>query len=99
MAVFVAVSWVFSRLGSEGVLTAARREGHGIRRLIAPIVAAAAVVSALTLVVNTQLVPSANARLRAVIEGAPAAPTDRTMTVGQLREAAREAREGTGPQA
>lgn len=98
MAVFLAVSWVFARLGAEGVLTAARLERHGIRRLVAPVAAAAAVIAALTLVVNTHVVPSANARLVAVLEGAPRAPTDRTMSVGQLREAVREARQAAGPQ-
>lgn len=99
MAVFLAVSWVFARLGSEGVLVAARLERGGVRRLIAPVVAAAAVVAALTLVINTKAVPAANARLLAVLQGAPSAPSDRTMTVAQLREAAREAREGAGPEA
>ena len=98
MAVFLAVSWVFARLGLEGVLTSASLERHGVRRLIAPVLAAAAVVAALTLVVNTHVVPAANARLMTVLEGAPRAPTDRTMSVGQLREAAREARQATGPQ-
>lgn len=98
MAVFLAVSWVFPRLGSEGVLTGARLERHGVRRLIAPVAGAAAVVAALTLVVNTHLVPHANARLVAVLGGSPHA-SERTMTVGQLREAAREAQEGTGSQA
>ena len=99
MAVFVAVSWVFTRLGAEGVLAAAQRERHGVRRLVAPVLGAAAVIAALTFVSNTQIVPRTNARLYAVLNGAPREPTDRTMTMGQLREAARSARTDAGPEA
>lgn len=99
MAVFLAVLWVFTRLGSEGVLASASRERHGIRRLVAPVLGAAAVIAALTLVSNTQIVPRANARLGAVIKGAPLQPTDRTMTIGELREAARTTRAATGAEA
>lgn len=99
MAVFLAVSWVFARLGSEGVLASARRERHGVRRLVAPVLAAAAVVAALTFVSNTQVLPLANARIAAVLEGAPPTLTDRTMTVGELREAARTARTEPGADA
>jgi lipopolysaccharide export LptBFGC system permease protein LptF len=92
MAVLVAVTWVFTRLGAEGVLAAAHREPHGIRRLVAPVLGAAAVIAALTLVSNTQIVPRTNARLLSVLAGAPGEPSDRTMTVGELHEAARSAR-------
>lgn len=50
MAVFIAVAWVFTRLGKEGVLSTARRERHGVRRLVGPVLGAAAVIAALTLV-------------------------------------------------
>jgi lipopolysaccharide export LptBFGC system permease protein LptF len=96
MAVFLAVSWVFTRLGTEGVLASARRERHGVRRLVTPVLAAAAVVATLNAVSNTQLLPRVNARLAAVLEGAPPGPTDRTMTIGELRTAARSARTTTG---
>ncbi len=99
MAVFLAVSWVFTRLGADGVLASARRERDGVRRLVAPVLGAAAVIATLTLVSNTQVVPRANARLAAVLEGAPREPTDRTMTIGELREAAGRARTETGPDA
>jgi len=99
MAVFMAVSWAFARLGAEGVLATARRERHGIRRVVAPVLGAAAVIAALTFVSNTQVVPRANARLAAVIQGAPSEPTDRTMTIGELREAARRAQTATGEDA
>lgn len=99
MAVFLAVSWVFTRLGAEGVLAAARQERHGVRRLVAPVLGASAVIAALTLASNTQVVPRANARLATVLADAPRGLTDRTMTVGELREAARMARTATGTEA
>jgi hypothetical protein len=49
---------------------------------------AAAVIDTLTLVSNSEIVPRANARLVTVFAGAPQEPSDRTMTVGELREAA-----------
>ena len=99
MAVLLAVSWVFTRLGKEGVIASARRERHGLRRLVIPVLGAAAVIGALTLVSNTQVLPRANARLVAVLTGAPPGPTDRTMTVGELREAARTAQISSGANA
>lgn len=100
MSVFIAVSWVFARLGSEGALAAAQRERGGVRRLVVPVVAAAACVAALTLVLNTQILPRANGRLLAVITGgAPLRPSDRTMTIGELRAAARSARADSAPNA
>jgi lipopolysaccharide export LptBFGC system permease protein LptF len=99
MSVFLAVSWVFTRLGVEGVLASAQQRRHGVRRLVAPVLGAAAVIAALTFVSNTQIVPRTNARLGAVLAGAPVEPSDRTMTIGELRAAARNARTGTGPDA
>jgi len=96
MAVFLAVSWVFARLGAEGVLASARRERAGVRRLVAPVLGAAAVIATLTFVWNAEVVPRANMRLVSALVGAPRPPTDRTMTVGELREAARQARTATG---
>jgi len=89
MAVFLAVSWVFARLGAEGVLASARRERHGVRRLVTPVLGAAAVIATLTLVSNTQLVPRSNARIVALRGGAPQTLTERVMTLGELREAVR----------
>lgn len=91
MAVFLAVSWAFMRLGREGVLASARRERGGYRRLLGPVLGAAAVITVLTFVSNAELVPRANAQLGAAIQGAPLRSNDRTMTLGQLREAARRA--------
>ena len=96
MAAFLAVSWVFTRLGAEGVLSSAQRERHGVRRLITPVLSAAAVIAALMVVLNDQIVPRANARLVAVLAGAPQKASDRTMTIGGLREAARSARTDSG---
>jgi lipopolysaccharide export LptBFGC system permease protein LptF len=97
MAVLLAVLWVFTRLGREGVLTAARRERHGVRRLLGPVLGAAALVAVLTLVSNTRLLPPANAGLREVLLARPTAQTERDMTVGELREAARTALTEVGP--
>lgn len=97
MAVLVAVSWVFTRLGGEGVLAAARRERHGFRRLVAPVLGAAALLGALTFVSNTLILPHTNARLATVVHGVrPEQTSDRTMTIGQLRDAAADARDGGG---
>jgi lipopolysaccharide export LptBFGC system permease protein LptF len=104
MAVFLAVLWVFTRLGAEGALAQARRERDGVRRLVAPVLGAAAVVAAMTLVLNAQIVPRANERLAAIIAGgaperANRMMTDRTMTIGELREAVQSARADAGPDA
>lgn len=99
MAVLLAVSWAFTRLGAEGVLATARRERHGIPRLVAPVLGVAAVIAAFTFISNAEVVPRANARLAAVINGAPLGPMDRTMTLGELREAARMAQTAPGADA
>ena len=89
MAVLVAVLWEFTRLGADGTLAAARRERRGVRRRAGPVLGAAAGVAALAFVVTAEIVPRANERLVAVLTGHVAAPTDRMMTLGELREAAR----------
>lgn len=99
MAVFLAVSWVFTRLGREGALAAAQREHHGVRRLVGPVLGAAAVIAALTLVSNTQILPRTNARLAAVLADTAVPRTERSMTVGELREAARSALADARPDA
>jgi lipopolysaccharide export LptBFGC system permease protein LptF len=96
MAVFLAVSWVFTRLGAGGTLASARRERRGIRRLVTPVLGASAVVATFAFVSNTEILPRANARLAAVLAGAPREPTDRTMTIRELRAAAEEARIADG---
>ena len=89
LAVFPAVCWVFTRLGREGALESSR---SGFRRLALPVLCGAAVVSAATLVLNTEVLPRANARLVAVLTGSEARPSEREMTLGELRDAARSAR-------
>jgi lipopolysaccharide export LptBFGC system permease protein LptF len=100
MAVLLAVLSEFTRLGADGTLAAARQVRGGVRRLVLPVLAAAGGVAALTLALNTEILPRANARLKTVLEGGPAAGrSDREMTVGELRAAARDARRGGGPDA
>ena len=99
MAVFIAVLWVFTRLGAEGMLAAAQRERDGVRRLLAPVLGITAVVAALTFVLNSQIVPRANERLAAVLASGALERTDRMMTIGELRAAARSARADAGTDA
>jgi lipopolysaccharide export LptBFGC system permease protein LptF len=95
MAVLVAVLWEFTRLGADGTLATARRERAGIRRLVAPVLGAAACVAALSFVVTAEIVPRANERLVALLAGHAAPTSDRAMTIGELREAARTVRPRT----
>ncbi len=99
MAVLVSVLREFTRLRADGTLAAARRERGGVRRLVLPVLGAAAGIAALALVLNAEIVPRANERLAAVLAGGVAAPNDRTMTLGELREAARTVRPDTEPMA
>jgi lipopolysaccharide export LptBFGC system permease protein LptF len=99
MAVFVAAAWVFTRLGGDGTLPAARMERGVIRRMVTPLVVGAAAVAALTLVLNTQILPRANTRLVAIMSDAAGPKSDREMTIIELRAAARSAREVEGPTA
>ena len=87
MAVLIAVQSEFARLRADGTLAAARRERHGVRRLVMPVLAAAAGVAALAFVEIAEVVPRANLRLQAVLMGSPQAPSGRTMTIGELRDA------------
>jgi lipopolysaccharide export LptBFGC system permease protein LptF len=58
--------------------------------------AVAAVFSGLTFVSNAQVVPRANARLKAMVTGQAQPRSDREMTLGELWEAARTARATPG---
>ena len=89
MAAFIAVLYVFTRLGANGTLDAARRLHDGVRRLVVPVLAAAFVVAALAFVVTAEIVPRTNAQLTVVKTGGSFVPNDRSMTIGELREAAR----------
>jgi lipopolysaccharide export LptBFGC system permease protein LptF len=96
MAVFLAVLWVFTRLGAEGALAAARAERGGVRRLVGPVLGAAFAVAALTLVLNAEILPRANGRLAEVLAGR-SVQSDRTMTIAELRAAVRSTRADAGP--
>lgn len=102
MGVFLSVAWVFTRLGAEGILAEAARTRGGMRRLLAPVLAASAGLSMLALASNTQLIPRANHRLRLVMSYHADASSrtfkgGREMTVGELRAAARGARAAAHP--
>ncbi|MGH8430532.1 MAG: LptF/LptG family permease [Solimonas sp.] len=104
MSVFVAVLWVFTRLGAEGALTAARQERRVGRRLVAPVLGFAAVLAVLSFVCNAVILPRTNHRLVVVLAANRGQPTsrcesDRCMTIGKLRAEARRARTNAGPDA
>ncbi len=93
MSVFVSVCAVLS---TDEALASARRERHGFRRLLRPVLGGAAVITALALVLNTQVLPQANARLSRMLAGAPVALSERSMTLGELNTAARAAHSAIG---
>jgi lipopolysaccharide export LptBFGC system permease protein LptF len=88
MAVLVAV-----------LVVGAERPSSHRPRGIASVLSAAAVIAALALVVNTQVVPRTNERLSAVLTGGAVAASDRSMTVTELRAAARAERSTGAPDA
>ena len=89
MSVFVAVLWEFTRLGAAGALAVARRTRDGMRPLVLPVLAATVGVTVLSFVVTAEIVPRANERLVTVLAQHATAPSDRTMTLAELRAAAR----------
>jgi lipopolysaccharide export LptBFGC system permease protein LptF len=97
MAVLIAVQSEFARLRADGTLAAARRERYGVRRLVMPVLAAATGVAALAFVEIAEIVPRANLRLQAVLMGSPQAPSGRTMTIGELRDAEQAVAPSTTP--
>lgn len=64
MAVLVAVLHVFTRLAADNEITAMQAGGVSLGRLIAPVLAGAAGVAALSFAWNDQLLPRSNHRLR-----------------------------------
>ena len=92
MAVFVAVLWSFSRLGRERAIESARQTTGGLRPLLRPVMGFGAAMALLALLWNAEVLPRANARLVAVTVGSTPAPNDRSMTLGELRAATRNAR-------
>ena len=99
MAVLLAVLTVFAQLRREGVLDAMLREPNGIRRLITPVLGAAAIIATLAFILNTQVLPKANERLATLSAGQSHVRSDREMTISQLRTEANKARAATGDDA
>ncbi len=99
MAVFIAVLWVFSGLGTHAEAVAGSRFHSDSRRLVIPVLAAAAVISALTFVSIDQILPRTNGRLATLLADSPVPQTDRSMTIAELRQAARSVRGNTDPSA
>lgn len=97
VAVLIAVLFEFTRLGAEGTLAAARRGRGRLWRLTAPVFAAAAVLGSLMLVEITEVVPRANTALVSIMTGHSGAPNARTMTLGELRKAARAVQSESEP--
>jgi lipopolysaccharide export LptBFGC system permease protein LptF len=100
MAVFIAVLRDFTRWRADGTLAAARQERDGIRRLVIPVLLAAVAIAAVELVLTAEIVPRSNEQLvAAMATGRPAPHSDRMMTIGELREAARSVRPANEPDA
>lgn len=97
MATLIAVLWQFTRPGATEILAATRMRAGGVGRLVTPVLLASLVVSAAALALNAEVVPRANARLQTVLAGNPVPTSDRSMTIGELREAADTVREGSSP--
>ncbi|MEJ7811231.1 MAG: LptF/LptG family permease [Gemmatimonadaceae bacterium] len=64
MAVLVSTLYAFSRLAAENEITALKASGIGLSRLIRPVLYGAAVISAIMMTFNDQILPRANHRLR-----------------------------------
>src|SRR5881409_4410696 len=63
MAVLVAVLHTFTRLGADNEITAMKAGGVSLARVVAPVLGGAALVTAIALVWNDQVLPRANHRL------------------------------------
>jgi lipopolysaccharide export LptBFGC system permease protein LptF len=87
MAVFIAVLSVFTGLGAKRPQSMPPKS----RRMLIPVLGASAVIAALMLVINSEVVPRTNARLGSVLFGGSAARSDREMTLGELRRAEKSA--------
>ncbi len=86
MSVFIAVLWAASR-GPTAARTDDPTVSVGKLRL-APVIGMASVVALCCLALNAELVPRANLRLLAIYSGdANVAPSDRSMTLSELRAA------------
>src|SRR5687768_12555388 len=67
MAVLVAVLYAFSHLAADNEITAMKASGISVGRLLAPVAAGAALVGAIALVWNDQVLPRSNHRLRTLL--------------------------------
>jgi len=102
MAVLIAVLRVFTRLASDGEITAMTGDGVRILRLITPVLGGAACVAALSIFWNDQILPRSNHQLRTLqariysttpsVASAETYKSDREMTISELGEAVRSAR-------
>jgi len=97
MAVLLSVLREFTRLGANGTLVAARHERDGVRRLVVPVLTAAAGVTVLAFMVTAEIVPRTNEKLAGVMAGHTTPKGGRSMTIGELREATRNVGPGTEP--
>ena len=86
MAVFIAVLSVFMGLGAKRPQSIPPKS----RRMLIPVLGASAIIAALMLVINSEVVPRTNARLSSVLFGG-SARSDREMTLGELRRAEKSA--------
>src|SRR5881409_623035 len=103
MAVLVAVLHVFTHLAGDNEITAMQASGVSVGRVIRPVLAGAAVVALLSFLWNDQILPRSNHRLRtlqveiqrtkASVTGSDTYKSDREMTIRELRQAARSARD------
>ena len=64
MAVLVAVLYAFSRLAAENEITALKANGVSMTSLLIPVLMGGAVLAALMIVFNDQILPRTNHRLR-----------------------------------
>ena len=64
MAVLVATLYAFSRLAAENEITALRASGVGMTRVLLPVILAGALLAALMVAFNDQVLPRTNHRLR-----------------------------------
>ncbi len=67
MAVLVAVLYSFSHLAADNEVTAMKASGVSVGRLLAPVLGGAALVGAVALAWNDQLLPRSNHRLRTLL--------------------------------
>jgi lipopolysaccharide export system permease protein len=67
MAVLVAVLYAFSHLAADNEVTAMKASGISVGRLLLPVMGGAAIVGAISLAWNDQILPRSNHRLRTLL--------------------------------